>query len=60
MGVELVYVHDKRNVNNMNGTAFVPQKREMISIIRIITESFVMVISIALDGALRYIRYLIF
>ena len=60
MGVELVYVPDKREVNNMNGTAIVPQKREMISIIRIITESFVMVISIVLNSALRYIRYLIF
>ena len=60
MGVELVYVHDKRKVNNMNGTAIVPQKREMISIIRIITESFVMVINIVLTNALRYIRYLIF
>ena len=60
MGVELVYVPDKREVNNMNGTAIVPQKREMISIIRIITESFVMVISIVLNNALRYIRSLLF
>ena len=42
----------------MNGTVIVPQKREMIPIIKIIIESLGMVITILLNNTWNYIRSL--
>jgi len=58
--MELVYVHDQSNVNEMAGPAIILQKREMISIVKIVTESFVMVIIILLKNTCTYMRSLFF